>query len=151
MLLKRQPQASQNIGTCKNIQFLPTGSTVAVKREDFGPWMHRMRIGYGTDDHNCRISRVRVTKTGHAIIRMKRHIKPTNVSAEDYLLNKMAKASQTMAEDRLNELTDHSTQLHKSDQKKNGRERQGECQKHTTYRAIEQTCICKRHGCNKTG
>ena len=64
--------------TCfkQNILFPPTGLTVALQREDGGgSWMFRMIIGHGTDDNNGSY-RVRVTKTGHAITRTKRHINP---------------------------------------------------------------------------
>ena len=43
-------------------------------------------------------------------------MKHTNIPAEGYLWNEMVKANKALAEDRLNELTDHLTQLHKSDQ-----------------------------------
>ena len=33
--------------THKNIPFLPTGSTVAVWRDDGGPWMHGKIVGHG--------------------------------------------------------------------------------------------------------
>ena len=68
---------------------------------------------YGTDVGNGGSYRVKSTKTGHAITRTKRHIKPTNISAEDYLWNEMAKANQTLATDGLNKLNDHFTQFHK--------------------------------------
>ena len=69
----------------QNISFLPTGSPVVVLREDGEPWMHWMIGGCQTDDHNGKSHRVRVTKTVHALTRMKRYIKHTNRSAEDYL------------------------------------------------------------------
>ena len=40
VFLGRQPKASQDIDTYKNILFLPTGSTKAALRKDDGPWMH---------------------------------------------------------------------------------------------------------------
>ena len=96
-LLERQCQASQDIDTCKNIPFLPTGSTVVVKREDGEPWMHGTIMGHETDDHNNRSYIIRVTKTGHAVTRMKRHIQPTIVSAKDHLQNKNTESQPDIA------------------------------------------------------
>ena len=57
-----------------------------------------------------------MTKSGQAITRMKRHIIPTIISAENYLLNEITKANQAPAVGRLNELVDHFMQIHKDDQ-----------------------------------
>ena len=76
-LLETQPQASQDIHTHKNILFLPTGSTVAVHRENGGSCTYGTIIGHETENHIDRSYRVRVTRTGHAITRIKRHIKPS--------------------------------------------------------------------------
>ena len=75
-------------------------------------------IGHGTDNHNGSYKRTMLTKTGCAIIKMKRHIKPTKLLAEYYLQNKITKANHTLATDRLNELME----------KKQYKQRQ--CQKH---------------------
>ena len=86
-----------------------------MHREDGGPWMHWKITGHVTDNHNGRSYRVRVTNIGRVTTRMKRQIKPTNITAEDYLQNEMAKGNQTLAADGLNKLADHFMQLHKSD------------------------------------
>ena len=44
MFLGEQSQANQDINTCKNIPFLPTGSTVAVQGGDGGPWANGIII-----------------------------------------------------------------------------------------------------------
>ena len=86
--LEGQLQARQDINIKnRNVTFLPAGSTVVVLREDGGQWIHVMIIGNETDDHNGRNYRIRVTKTEHAISRMKRHLKLNNISAEDCLQN----------------------------------------------------------------
>ena len=94
----------------QNILFLPMGTNVAVQGEDGGLWMYVMIMCNGTDDHSGICYRVRVTKSAHAITRMKGHIKPTNILAEDYLQNETVKANQTLAADRLNEFFHHFTQ-----------------------------------------
>ena len=38
-------------------------------------------------------------KTGHAVTRMKRHIKSKNILAENYLWNEMEEANQTLRTD----------------------------------------------------
>ena len=106
--------------------------------------------------HNGRGYRVRVTKIKHAITRMKRHIKPTDISTTDYLWIEMAKANQTLAVDRLNELADNVTQLYKSDQY-NGIETEeknsvskddAQNMPHTVQ--LKKTCIHRKHRHNKT-
>ena len=64
-------------------------------REDGGPWMHGVIKGQRTDFHDEGSYRVSLTKTGHGITRTKKHIKPTDISTEDYLQNEMAKANET--------------------------------------------------------
>ena len=73
--------------------------------------MHRKIVG-----QSCRRYQVRVTKMGHAITRMKRYIKPTNISAKDYIQNEIAKANQMLSEERLFQHNDHFVQFHKSNQ-----------------------------------
>ena len=80
-----QPQSSLDIDTHKTIPFLPTRYTVVVQRKGVAPWTHRMAKEHGTNDHDSRGYRIRVTKTGHAITTMKRHIKPNSISAEDHI------------------------------------------------------------------
>ena len=69
----------------------------------------------GTDDHNGRNYRIRVTKTECAKTRMKKHIKPTNILAEDYLQKDMTKANLILAPDSLDEEIHHFMQIHKDD------------------------------------
>ena len=87
---------------------------------------------------------------------MKRHIKPTDISTTDYLWIEMAKANQTLAVDRLNELADNVTQLYKSDQY-NGIETEeknsvskddAQNMPHTVQ--LKKTCIHRKHRHNKT-
>ena len=71
-------------------------------------------MGDRSDDTSGRSYRIRVTKIGHAIMGMKRHVEVTNIYTEGYLRNKILKARQARAVDRLNELTDLFIQLHKT-------------------------------------
>ena len=50
-LKSRQETYIKNNDTCKNSIF-STGSTVAVHREDGGPWMHEMIIEGNSNDHH---------------------------------------------------------------------------------------------------
>ena len=48
--------------------------------------------GHGTDDHSDKCYRVRVTTTGHAITRMKRHMKSTIINLQKIISsNEIAK------------------------------------------------------------
>ena len=84
VLLETWCQTSQDIDTHKNILFLPTASPLAVYREDGGLWKHRMIKVHKTGDHNGRINRVTVTKTGHVTTRLEGHTKANNLFVEDY-------------------------------------------------------------------
>ena len=68
--------------------------------------MHGIIIGHGTNNQNGRSYTIRVTKTGCAITRMKKHITPTYITAEDCLQIEMTKAYQTLTADILNEMLD---------------------------------------------
>ena len=68
-----------------------------------------MIIGHGRVDHNGTSYKIKSYHTGCAITSMERHIKPTTISAEDYLQNEVTKANQTLESDRPNELVNHFT------------------------------------------
>ena len=87
--------------------------TIAVQIEDGRPWMHETIIGYGAEDHNERYYRIRVTKSGHAVVRKKRHMKTTPILAEDNLRNEMSKSNIPQTEDQFNEFVDCFAQLYK--------------------------------------
>ena len=69
--MERQQNADKNKKKTQNISpCLPTGSTVAVWREDVRPWMHCVVEGHGYEDHNGRSYKIRVTKTECIMTRM---------------------------------------------------------------------------------
>ena len=53
-----------------------------------------------------------MTKIRCEITRMKRHIKATPISAEEYPNNEMSKTNRRQKDDKLNELIVHFTQIH---------------------------------------
>ena len=87
------------------ISFLPTGSTVAVRQEEKGLWMHRTIVRQGSDGCKGRSYKMIVMKTGCIAIKIKKHVKATSISVGDYL-SKMLKANRTKVDDKLNEHTD---------------------------------------------
>ena len=83
-----------------------------------------------------------------------RQTNPTNISAEEYLWNEMVKANQTLGADGLNELVNHSTQLHKSDQYNRIEMEEDSVSKENTRNMpntgnTKQTDIYRKHRCNK--
>ena len=60
-----------------------------------------------TDDYKGRSYRVQVIKNGHIITRMKRHVRATQISAEDHLRKVMSKANRPQTNNKLNEFMDH--------------------------------------------
>ena len=85
MLLKIQD-------THENTTFLSSEETVAVQWEDSGPWMHVTVVSYRSDDNNCRNYKIWATKMGCVITRIKRHVKPTLIQAEEYPRKEMEKS-----------------------------------------------------------
>ena len=74
--------------------------------------MHGTVVGHGTEDHNGRSYKIRVTRI-RCTTHTKRHMKATPISPEDYLRNEMSKANGPQTDDKFNELVDHFAQLHK--------------------------------------
>ena len=67
---------------------IPIGSTVVVQGEDRGLWTHGTVVGKGS--HN-RSYKIQVTKTGRIIMCNRQHIKPTPITAENFLHNQANK------------------------------------------------------------
>ena len=101
--LNMQPQEVK-MKILTKILFLPTQSTVVLQKEDGRPLTQRTLIRHGTEDHSSR--GYRMSKTGCAITRRKRHIKPSSISTEEYLQNEMTKTNKSTAANKLmNSLT----------------------------------------------
>ena len=81
--------------TSKNFVSLPIGSTVVVQYEDGGPWIHGMIKGKGDDNHHNRSYHIHITKTGRLVTQNRQHIKPTQISAEQYLYEQLQNHTRT--------------------------------------------------------
>ena len=68
---------------------IPIGSTVVVQHEDGGPWIHGTIEGKGDHSHNDRSYTIQVTKTGQLISSNSKHVKPTQITAEQYLWDQL--------------------------------------------------------------
>ena len=85
MLVNRQTKGDKNQGTPRNYVSIPTGSTVVVQHEDGGPWIYGTVKGKDDHNHHERSYNICITRTGHFVTRDKKHIKPTQITAEQYL------------------------------------------------------------------
>ena len=103
--MHRQGKNDPNNDTSQVFVSIPIGSTVAVQQEDGGPWTHGT-IG-GKDDHNHHIRsyKIQVTTTGIIITHNRQHLRPTPITAENYMCFKTKKY--TKKTDPLNANLDH--------------------------------------------
>ena len=76
--------------THKSSPLHPTGSTVAVQREDGNTLTHGVVVGHGSADNHKRSHKIRVMRTRHIITRIQ-HVKHTPIWAEDYLYDEFKK------------------------------------------------------------
>ena len=67
------------------------GSTVVVQCEERGLWAHGTVESKGDHNHNDRSYTIQVTKTGQLITRKSKHVKPTQITAKQYLWDYSAK------------------------------------------------------------
>ena len=90
-IIKRQTKNDKDKDTSKNVVSLPMGSTVVVQYKDGGPWTHGMIEGKCDCNHHNRSYIICITKTGRLVTWSRQHIKPTQVSAEQYLCVQLQK------------------------------------------------------------
>ena len=64
---------------------IPIGSTVVVQQKDREQWAHGTVMGKGDHNHHNRSYKIQVTKTGRIIMHNRQHIKPTSITAEDFI------------------------------------------------------------------
>ena len=83
---------------------IPIGSTVVVQPEDEGPWTHGAVVDKGDYNHHNRSYKIQVTKTGRIITHNRQHIRPTPITAENFLHNQLSKHTKT---DPLDAILDH--------------------------------------------
>ena len=74
---------------------IPIGSPVAVQWEDRGPWTHGTIVGMGNHNHHSRSYKIQVTTTGRIITHNRQHIKPTPITAEEYMCYQARKCTKT--------------------------------------------------------
>ena len=103
-VMHRQGKNDQNNDTSKIFVSIPIGSTVLVHQEDGGPWTHVTIIGKGYHNHHNRSYKIQVTNTGRIITCNRQHIKPTPITAEDYMHYQASKHAKTYP---LNAILDH--------------------------------------------
>ena len=73
----------------------PIGSNVVVQWKDEGPWTHGTIKGKGDHNHQDRSFHIHITNTGRLVIQNRQHIKPTQISAEQYLCEQLQKHTKT--------------------------------------------------------
>ena len=88
---------------------IPIGSTVAAQQEDRGLWTHGTVMGKGNYNHHNRSYKMQVTKTGRMIMHNRQHIKPTPITAEDFIHYQANKHTKT---DPLDAILDHIPKIH---------------------------------------
>ena len=103
-LVKRQTKDYQNHGTPRNYVSFPIGSTVAVQCEDGEPWTHGTVEGKGDHNHHDRSYNICITKTGWLVTRDRKHIKPTQITAKQYLWEQLQKHTTDPLDDILEQL-----------------------------------------------
>ena len=70
----------------------------------WGDWTHETIVGKGDCNHHNRSYKIQVTTTGRIITCKRQHIKPTPITAEDYMCYQARKHTKT---DPLNDILDH--------------------------------------------
>ena len=69
----------------RQIHFMPIGSIVSVQQEDKWPWMHGTIIQHSDANHN-KSYKVQITQTGRIITGNAKHVKKTNITAYQCML-----------------------------------------------------------------
>ena len=102
--MRRQGKNDPNNDISQIFVSIPIGSTVVVQQEDGGPWTHDTIIGNGDHNHRNRSYKTQVTTTGRIITCNRQHIKPTPITAEDFICYQARKHTKT---DPLDAILDH--------------------------------------------
>ena len=89
-LVKRKVNNNMNHDTPKKYASIPIVSIVVVHRRwwRMDPWDNRRK---GNHNHNDRSYTIQVTKTGQLITRNSKHVKPTLITAKQYLCDQLDK------------------------------------------------------------
>ena len=103
-LMHRQGKNDPNNDTSQVFVSIPIVSTVVVQWEDGKLWTHHTIVGKGDHKHHNRSYKIQVTNTGRIITCNRQHIKPTPITAEDYMHYQARKHTKT---DPFNAILDH--------------------------------------------
>ena len=76
---------------------IPIGSTVAVQQEDSGPWTHGAIVEKGDHHHHDWSYTLQVTTTGRRNTHNRQHIRPTSITADDYICYQATKHANRQA------------------------------------------------------
>ena len=94
-LIRRPMKNDKNHDTPRMYASIPVGSAVAVQCEDEGTWTHRIVESKGDHNHNDRTCTIWVTKIGWLITRKSKHMKPTQLTSEQYIWDQLDKYTVT--------------------------------------------------------
>ena len=111
MLVNKQTKDDKIQGTPRKYVSILIGSTVMVQCEDGGPWTHGTIEGKGNHIHHERFYNVHITQTRQLVPRDRKHIKPTQMTAEQYLWDQLQKHTTDLLEDILKQLKIKHTQV----------------------------------------
>ena len=111
ILENSQTKDDKNQGTPRNYVSFPKGSTVAVQCEDGGPWTYGTVEGKGDHNHHEQSYNICITKTGQLVNRDRKHIKPTQITAEQNLSDQPQKHTTDPLDDIFKQL--EKTTMHK--------------------------------------
>ena len=85
---------------------IPIRSPAAVQWEDRGLWTHGMIVGKGDHNHHSWSYKIQITTTGRIVTCNRQHIKPTSITAEEYMCYQAGKHT-NMQTDPLDAILDH--------------------------------------------
>ena len=84
-LVHRQSTNYMNNDASQVFASIPIGSTVVVQWEYGELWTYAIIVGKGNPNHHNQSYKVQVTTTGKIITCKRQHIKPTSITAEEYM------------------------------------------------------------------
>ena len=84
-LMHRQGKNDTNNDASQVFVSIPIRKTVAVQWEDGGLWTYGTIVVKGNHNHYNWSYKIQVITTGRIIICNRQHIKPTSITAEDYM------------------------------------------------------------------
>ena len=103
-VMHRQGKNNPNNDASPVFLSIPIGSTVVVQWKDRGLWTHGTIVGKGNHNYHNQSYKIQVTTTGRIITCNRQHIKPTPITAEEYMCYQDRKHTKT---DPLNVILDH--------------------------------------------